>query len=98
MELEVEDPENLPRYCDEAYTHLRNLVKDVTGEYPGGSAVIWLIRLLDEHFHQRASSIIQFPPVAPPSLSGVGRARIPIDLGGGLETGDRQIDFAPVTV
>jgi len=34
VELEVKDPENLPRYCADAYIYLRNLVKDVTGQYP----------------------------------------------------------------
>jgi sugar phosphate isomerase/epimerase len=34
LELEVEDPENLPRYVAEAYVHLRDLVLDVTGELP----------------------------------------------------------------
>ncbi len=34
LELEVEDWENLPRYCAEAYTYLRDLVKDVTGIVP----------------------------------------------------------------
>ena len=34
VELEVEDPENLPRYVAEAYTYLRDLVLDITGEYP----------------------------------------------------------------
>ena len=34
VELEVKDPENLPCYCAEAYIYLRNLVKDVTGQYP----------------------------------------------------------------
>ena len=28
------DPENLPRYCAEAFIYLRELVKDVTGEFP----------------------------------------------------------------
>jgi sugar phosphate isomerase/epimerase len=34
LELEVEDPENLPRYVAEAYVYLRELVLDVTGELP----------------------------------------------------------------
>ena len=34
VELEVEDWENLPRYCAEAYTYLRDMVKDVTGVVP----------------------------------------------------------------
>jgi sugar phosphate isomerase/epimerase len=34
VELEVEDPENLPRYVAEAYSYLRDLVLDVTGELP----------------------------------------------------------------
>jgi sugar phosphate isomerase/epimerase len=34
VELEVEDPQNLPRYLAEAYPYLRDLVLDVTGEYP----------------------------------------------------------------
>ena len=34
VELEVEDPENLSRYCAEAFVYLRKLVKDVTGELP----------------------------------------------------------------
>jgi len=34
VELEVVDPENLPRYCAEAYTYLRDLVKSVTGKLP----------------------------------------------------------------
>jgi sugar phosphate isomerase/epimerase len=34
VELEVEDPENLPRYCAEAYVYLRELVFDVTGQMP----------------------------------------------------------------
>ena len=32
VELEVEDPENLPRYCAEAYTLLDKLVQQVTGQ------------------------------------------------------------------
>ena len=32
LELEVEDPENLPRYCVEARTYMDKLVKEVTGE------------------------------------------------------------------
>ena len=31
VELEVEDPENLPRYCTEAFVYLSDLVKGVTG-------------------------------------------------------------------
>ena len=31
VELEVEDPENLPRYCTEAFGYLSDLVKDITG-------------------------------------------------------------------
>ena len=34
VELEVEDPENLPRYCAEAFVYLRDLVHDVTGQLP----------------------------------------------------------------
>jgi sugar phosphate isomerase/epimerase len=34
VELEVVDPENLPRYCAEAYTYLRDLVESVTGKPP----------------------------------------------------------------
>jgi sugar phosphate isomerase/epimerase len=34
VELEVDDPENLPRYVAEAYPYLRDLVLDVTGESP----------------------------------------------------------------
>ena len=34
VELEVKDPENLPKYCADAYLYLRALVKDVTGRYP----------------------------------------------------------------
>ena len=34
VELEVVDPENLPRYCAEAFVYLRDLVFDVTGCYP----------------------------------------------------------------
>ncbi len=34
VELEVVDPENLPRYCAEAYTYLRDLVVQVTGQSP----------------------------------------------------------------
>jgi sugar phosphate isomerase/epimerase len=34
VELEVADPENLPRYCSEAYAYLRDLVLDVTGQDP----------------------------------------------------------------
>jgi sugar phosphate isomerase/epimerase len=34
VELEVDDPENLPRYVAEAYVYLRDLVFDVTGEVP----------------------------------------------------------------
>jgi len=34
VELEVIDPENLPRYCAEAFVYLRDLVKDVTGKFP----------------------------------------------------------------
>jgi Sugar phosphate isomerases/epimerases len=34
VELEVVDPENLPRYCEEAFVYLRYLVKNVTGTFP----------------------------------------------------------------
>ena len=34
VELEVTDPENLPRYCAEAFVYLRDLVKNVTGKFP----------------------------------------------------------------
>jgi len=34
VELEVVDPENLPRYCVEAYTYLYALVEEVTGQPP----------------------------------------------------------------
>jgi sugar phosphate isomerase/epimerase len=34
VELEVTDPENLPRYCGEAFVYLRDLVKNVTGKFP----------------------------------------------------------------
>jgi len=34
VELEVVDLENLPRYCYEGFHYLRDLVKDVTGNYP----------------------------------------------------------------
>src|SRR6185503_14833106 len=34
VELEVVDLENLPRYCYEAFHYLRDLVKDVTGNFP----------------------------------------------------------------
>jgi sugar phosphate isomerase/epimerase len=34
VELEVIDPENLPRYSAEAFVYLRNLVKNVTGQLP----------------------------------------------------------------
>jgi len=34
VELEVVDPENLPRYCSEAFSYVRELVKDVTGKFP----------------------------------------------------------------
>jgi len=34
VELEVTDPENLPRYCADAFVYLRDLVKDVTGKFP----------------------------------------------------------------
>ena len=34
VELEVADPENLPRYCAEAFVYLRDLVHDVTGQMP----------------------------------------------------------------
>jgi sugar phosphate isomerase/epimerase len=37
VELEVEDPENLPRYCAEAYEYLDELVRDVTGYPPASS-------------------------------------------------------------
>lgn len=35
VELEVEDPENLPRYCAEAFVYLRDLVQEVTGQLSG---------------------------------------------------------------
>jgi len=35
VELEVADPENLPRYCAEAFSYLRHLVVEVTGHGPG---------------------------------------------------------------
>ena len=35
VELEVTDPENLPRYCSEAFIYLRDLVREVTGRFPG---------------------------------------------------------------
>lgn len=34
VELEVIDPENLPRYCTEAFVYLRDLVENVTGTFP----------------------------------------------------------------
>ena len=34
VELEVIDPENLPRYCAEAFVYLRDLVKEITGQVP----------------------------------------------------------------
>jgi sugar phosphate isomerase/epimerase len=34
VELEVVDPENLPRYCSEAFIYLRDLVMEVTGRLP----------------------------------------------------------------
>lgn len=34
VELEVEDPENLPRYCADAFTYLDELVREVTGQAP----------------------------------------------------------------
>lgn len=34
VELEVEDPQNLPRYCAEAFVYLRDLVMSVTGQLP----------------------------------------------------------------
>jgi len=34
VELEVADPENLPRYCAEAYIYLRDIVMEVTGQLP----------------------------------------------------------------
>jgi sugar phosphate isomerase/epimerase len=34
VELEVIDPENLPRYCAAAFVYLRDLVKNVTGKFP----------------------------------------------------------------
>ena len=34
VELEVVDPENLPRHCAQAYTYLRDLVERVTGKLP----------------------------------------------------------------
>jgi len=34
VELEVTDPENLPRYCAEAFVYLRDLAKNVTGKVP----------------------------------------------------------------
>lgn len=35
VELEVVDPENLPRYCAQAFVYLRDLVKEITGQAPG---------------------------------------------------------------
>jgi sugar phosphate isomerase/epimerase len=35
VELEVIDPENLPRYCAEAFVYLHDLVKEITGHVPG---------------------------------------------------------------
>jgi len=35
VELEVIDPENLPRYIAEAFVYLRDLVKEITGQIPG---------------------------------------------------------------
>ena len=34
VELEVEDPENLPRYCADAFTYLDRLVQEMTGQAP----------------------------------------------------------------
>jgi sugar phosphate isomerase/epimerase len=34
VELEVADPENLPRYCTEAFLYLSGLVQEVTGQLP----------------------------------------------------------------
>ena len=34
VELEVTDPENLPRYGAEAFVYLRDLVRNVTGKFP----------------------------------------------------------------
>ena len=34
VELEVVDPENLPRYCGEAFVYLQELVEGVTGQIP----------------------------------------------------------------
>ena len=34
VELEVADPENLPRYCAEAFIYLRDLVVEITGQLP----------------------------------------------------------------
>ena len=34
LELEVEDPENLPRYVTDAYAYLKRLVREVTGSDP----------------------------------------------------------------
>ena len=34
VELEVADPQNLPQYCSEAYSYLRNLTHEVTGHFP----------------------------------------------------------------
>jgi sugar phosphate isomerase/epimerase len=34
VELEVEDPDNLPRYCAEAHDYLSGLMQDVTGRPP----------------------------------------------------------------
>ncbi|HUT25064.1 MAG TPA: sugar phosphate isomerase/epimerase [Sumerlaeia bacterium] len=34
LEIEPEDPENLPRYVAEAYTYVSNLVRDATGRDP----------------------------------------------------------------
>ena len=34
LELEVEDPENLPRYVTDAHGYLTRLVREVTGSDP----------------------------------------------------------------
>ena len=34
VELEVEDPENLPRYCADAFNYLDELVRELTGQAP----------------------------------------------------------------
>jgi len=37
VELEVEDPENLPKYCADAFVYLSDLVLDITGCLPADS-------------------------------------------------------------